>query len=382
MTMAAEPSFDKPDDETLERDLVRGAAVAVNSQGVAPAMREVLKGVSELSGINGNNQGNAQQAGFRAEVHHEATFNADAIRKGLRVRAVRLKDNGPVDLHIRREDQVVGKVQVKNCKTAARTTAAVSYKKYDGMQRVVPADQVGKVRNLAKARGVDGLGQRNYADTSKSATARVEHGGAASKPLKYDEPQSKRLGARMVKGEIGSAVRSGAQNGALIGGAVSAVGNIAAAWNEEKTPLEAAGSVAKDVTFAAVGGATSAAVTSAVTAGCTRLGVQALSKGGAPGAIAATGIEVVKDLVALGKGELTAAQVAGRGVEHAGGAGGAWGGAAAGAALGTALCPGVGTVIGGFVGGMAGNAGARKAIRGLKKMFSLDSFWNGEQRLC
>lgn len=347
---------------------MRGAAAIVNGQQMESAAA-IGKGMRDLSGINGTRQGNPQQAGFRAEVHHEATFNANAARKGVSVRAERPKGNGPADIHLKQGDQVVAKAQVKNCKTAARTTKAVSAKKYDGQQKIVPSDQVEGVQRIAGKRGVDGLGERNYADTNKSAAARLEHDGAASKPLTYEGAQSKALGARMLVGEVGTAARSGAQSGAMVGGAMSAVGNIMAVKNGEKTVLEATGAVAKDAALAAAGGAVSAAATSAVTAGCARAGMQVLSKGGAPGAIAATGIEVTKDLVAWTKGELTGAQVAGRSLEHAGGAGGAWAGAAAGAAVGSVV-PVVGTAVGAIVGGMLGNAGARKAIRGLKWLFS------------
>ncbi|QFP75034.1 hypothetical protein [Deinococcus sp. AJ005] len=358
-----------PEDERLEHDLMAGATIAMNAQHVAPAA-EIGLGLKNLQKINRTGQGNPQKAGFRAEVHHEATFNADATRKGLTVRAHRTTGGAAADLNVTQGDVVVARVQVKNCKTVARTTKAISAKKYDGMKKVVPADQADGVRGLASRRGVDGLGQSNYADTSQNTSARVEHGDAASRPLSYEQAQSRNMGARLVTGEMGQAARSGAQGGAVIGGAISMVSNIAAVTNGDKSALEAAGAVARDATLAAAGGAVSAAMTTAVTAGCTRVGLKVLSRGGAPGALAATGIEVGKDMMAWAKGDLSGLEVAGRGLEHAGGAGGAWGGATAGAALGTAIFPGVGTVIGGLLGGMAGNAGARKAIQGLKAWFS------------
>lgn len=368
MTAQEGAHFRPAEEDRLEHDLTRGASVAVNGLQVGPAT-EIGNGLRKLAKINGTKQGNAQQAGFRAEAHHEATFNADAARKGLRVRIRTSRPGAAADLQVMDGQSVVAEVQVKNCRSVARTTKAISDGKYDGMQKVVPADQVDGVRDLAGKRGVDGLGERNYADTSVKASGTVEHGGAASQPLTYEDAQSRHLGRRLVAGEVGTAARSGAQSGAVIGGAMSAVGNVVAVVNGEKTVAQAAGAVARDATLAAAGGAVSAAATSAVTAGCTRVGMQALSKSGAPGAIAATGIEVAKDLVALRRGELTGRQVAGRSLEHAGGAGGAWAGAAAGAAIGSVV-PVVGTAAGAIIGGMIGNTGARKAMCGLKGLFA------------
>lgn len=356
---------DPSEETTTERDVLQGAAVATNARQVdsAAAIGEGLKNLKE---VRSKGYGAPQKGGFAAEVHHEATFNADAARKGLTVKATRTTGGAAADLKITQGDQVVGEAQIKYRKTAAKATKAVSHKKYDGMQKVVAEGQAERVRDLAGKRGVDGLGEHNYADTSRTAADRVEHSGASSKPLSRDAAQSKRLGARMVAGEAGAAAKAGATSGAVIGGAMSAVTNIKAAVSGEKTMLEASGTIVKDTALAAAGGAVSAAATSVATAGCARIGLQALSKGGAPGAIAATGIEVAKDLWALKNGTLNGRQVASRSVEHVGGAGGAWAGAAAGAAAGSVV-PVVGTVIGGIVGGMLGNMAARKAISTAKK---------------
>jgi hypothetical protein len=359
------------DKESSEQNLLEGAVIAVNIRQ-ASAAEALGQGLKDLKQINGTGQQNAQQAGFRAEVHHEATFNADAIRKGVKVRAVRPKGNGPADLQLKVDQQIVGEVQVKNCKTVARTTAAISETKYDGMQKVVPSDQAAGVRRVAGKRGVDGLGERNYADTSQTAAAQVEQGGAVSKPLTYDDAQSKNLGRTMLTGEVGSAAKSGAQGAAIIGGAVSAVTNISAVWKGDKKPLEAAGDLVKDTAVAAGTGAASAAATTLLTtglAGSAYKVVASASKNGLPGAAVTVGIEIGKDLMAMSKGELSGGQVAGRGVEHALGGAGAWGGAAGGAALGTLILPGAGTLVGGVIGGMGGNAGVRAAIGGIKKAY-------------
>ena len=336
----------------------------------AQASAAVAKGLQDLAKVNSTAQANPQQAGFRAEVHHEATFNSDAIRKGVKTRAVRPKGNGASDIDLKVGDKTVGQAQVKNCKTVARTTKAISDKKYDGMQKVVPKEQADGVRRVATKRGVDGLGEKNYADTSKSAASKLEHGGASSRAVSYEELQSKNVGRDLLRSETGSAAAAGAKNAAVVGGAITAVSNISAVINGEKTVGQAATAVVKETAVAAGTGAVTSAATTLVTTGVSKMGLHAVSRSGAPGAIVAAGFEVGKDLVALGRGELSGTQVMGRSVEHAVGAGAGWGGASAGAALGTMIFPGVGTLVGGFLGGMLGNAGARRGIKEVKTIFS------------
>ncbi|MBZ9752719.1 hypothetical protein K7W42_17905 [Deinococcus sp. HMF7604] len=336
----------------------------------AQATAEVLKGLEELAKVNATAQANPQQAGFRAEVHHKTTFNADAIRKGKVVRAEMPRGNGLSDIDLKVGGKTVARAQVKNCKTVARTTKAVSDTKYDGMKKIVPKDQAQGVSELAAKRGVDGLGERNYADTSKAATAKLEHDGVSSRAVTYDELQSKDLGKSMLRSEAGSAAAAGAKNAAVVGGAVSAVSNIGAVINGEKTVGQAAAAMAKETAVAAGTGALTSAATTVVANGAAKVGLQAVSRSGAPGAIVAAGFEVGKDLVALTRGELSGTQVMGRSMEHAVGAGAGWGGASAGAALGTMIFPGVGTLVGGFLGGMLANAGARRGIKEVKSIFS------------
>jgi hypothetical protein len=125
-----------------------------------------------------------QLQGYLAEVHHETTFNADAARKGLPVRAKRTDPYSAADLEIRdRRGLRSGHAQLKYHGSPARTAFAISLTKYDGMQKVVPSDQVSGVRALAWKRGADALGNRNYADTARTVSDRVRGGGAESDPL-------------------------------------------------------------------------------------------------------------------------------------------------------------------------------------------------------
>lgn len=355
-------------DEEVRGDLRRGARTAVNEAQVKSA-KEIGQGWREINRRSQTAQGNAQQAGFRAEEYHAATFNADAARQGQAARASLPRNNGPVDVEIKVDGKVVAQAQIKNCKTAPRTTAAISAKKYDGQQKIVPADQVEGVKRLAAKRGPDGLGERNFADTSQKASGQLKHEGVTSKPLTYKQAQDRKLGLKMAAGETGKAAKAGAKGGVIVGGAFSSVSNVKALIDGEKTIGEAAGDMVKDTVKAGVGGAVSAAATSAVTAVGTKAGLSVVSKSGVAGAIAGAGLEMGKDVYAWANGEMSGGEVAGRCVDHAASAGGAWAGAAYGALLGAPV-PVVGTVIGGLVGGMLGSTASRKVIQGIRALFN------------
>lgn len=334
--------------------------------GHVAAGTEIGKGLKALGEIESKGWNQPRKAGFRAERYHEATFNADAARKRIPTRAVATTPGAPADIALVDGGKVVAEVQVKNYKRVAGTTKAISQKKYDGMQKVIPKEQVKGVRSLAARRGTDGSGEHNYQDTSLKAAGRIEANGAKSGALTYEQAQNKNLSRTMMTSEMGNAAKSGAKNGAIIGGAVSAATNLRAVINKEKEVKDALKDVGKDTAVAAVGGAATAALSSGLAAVTTRASLSALSKSGAPGAIAAASVEVGKDLIALRQGKLSGSQVLERSVEHAGAAGGGWGGAAAGMALGTAVFPGVGTVVGGFIGGMAGSTAGKMAVSQVK----------------
>lgn len=344
----------------MNRTVLAGIGTAVGSRQ-ALAAEAIARGMEGIRKVNSTDQANHHQAGFRAEHHHAATFNADAARKGLNVRALLNKGGAPADLIIvGRGGQTLSEVQVKNCKTAARTARSVSDSKYDGMGKVVPADQADQVRDLAGRRGQDGLGHRNYADTAQKASGKVEAGGAGSQGLTYKQAQSRNLAARMAVSELGAASKAGAASGALAGGLMSAVMNGHAAVKGEKTAAEAAHDIVADTATAALGGAVSAAVTSGITLAVCRVGGQVLTKGGLPGAVASAGIGVSKDVLAWQQGRLPGAEVGTQAMGHVAQSGGAWAGALAGAAI-CAPIP-AGPVVGGMIGGALGSHAGRAML--------------------
>ncbi len=304
-------------------------------------------------------------AGRVAEELHAATFNIDASAKGLN--AVRATTGASVgmstasaDVTISDAGKLIEQVQVKYHGRPTSTVFDVANVKYDRMQRVVPADQVARVREIAAARKMDGLGQRNYPEVAKSASDRVRARGAESAPLSRAEaleaatsPQD--VARRMVSQQAANAVKNGALVGAAVGGGVSAITNLVAFADGKKTGETALVETLKDtIECAATGGAVSGAAVVAEVA-LIQAGAGAFAAGAAPVAIALTAVELGKDVGRLCGGSISGEKFLTRAGGHVAKGAITWGAMEGGAALGTLVCPGVGTIIGGVVGGIAGS---------------------------
>lgn len=112
--------------------------------------------------------------GFIAEIHHVNTFNAKAVATGsdFRARVLKPGDKGytknSVDVvldNIKTGEKGIQRFQVKYGETAEATNKLYEHGNYQGQQKLVPADQVGKIhgRHTGKIEAPDNV-------TSKSLT--------------------------------------------------------------------------------------------------------------------------------------------------------------------------------------------------------------------
>ena len=304
------------------------------------------------------------RAGRLAEELHAATFNVDAATKRLKgLKAVTGAANGApnaaADLTILNGSKVVDAAQMKYHATPRATTFHVSHVKYDGMQKVVPSDQVAEVRELAVRRRVDGLGRRNYPDVAKNATDRVRSHGAESSPVSRAEAldaanNTSRVAGDLVTGRVVDAVKSGAVMGAAVGGGVSVISNLVAYAKHEKSGKDAFVGVIKDSAACAATGAVVSSAAIVAEDAHIRAGVCALAGGAAPVAISLAAVDMVKDVGRFVNGDID-------GVQFRRGLGKniiksvtTWAGMESSARIGAAILPGVGTTVGGIVGGIGG----------------------------
>jgi hypothetical protein len=342
-----------------------GAAFEGAARGL-DAVRAAKDGASRLLEVaeQFQNTTSEQLAGRVAEELHATTFNIDAASKGLRgLRATTTAANGAgtaaADIVITNNGIVTDAAQVKYHGTPAATTFHIADTKYDGMQRIVPADQKERVQELARKRGVDALGKRNYPDVAENASDRIRSGGAESKPLTLEEVRSAAKNAEKVASELigkqmAEAVKNGAINGALVGGGVSALSNLIAYARGKKSGKDAVTDTLKDTVTCGVSGAAVSGATLGAETLLIRAGAGTLARGSAPVAIGLTVVNIGKDVGRLVTGEIDAKEFALKAAGNVAKGGATWAGMEAGAAVGTMICPGLGTVLGGVLGGIAG----------------------------
>jgi len=343
---------------------VLGAVFETSARSL-DSIRTARVGASRLRQVASqwNGASPEQLAGRMAEELHASSFNVNAASKGFRsLKATTGAANGAgtaaADITITNAGRVVSHAQVKFHGAPPATTFNVADRKYNGMQRIVPSDQVDQVRKIAEKRGLDGLGQRNYPDVANSASDRVRLGGVKSKPLSRDKAlsaakNSEKAAHRHVGVQMVGAVKNGAFTGVSIGGGFSVVSNISAYCKGSKSGKEAVVDTAKDAAACGLSGAAVSGAAVAAESVLIRVGARTLARGSAPVAIGLTAVDIGKDVGRLAKGDINGGEFTKRAAGSVAKGGCTWGGMQGGAAVGTFICPGVGTVVGGIVGGIA-----------------------------
>lgn len=132
--------------------------------------------------------------GDAAEYWHAGTYNVDAVRQGMDGSAWAPRD-GTV------EDVVFGMarespVQLKYYRTPEHTAKAISHPAYEGLDKVVPSDQLDETRRAAERLAATYESARpeqaaSYWDTVEGSSDRLSHDGAQSRPL--SEPEAREL---------------------------------------------------------------------------------------------------------------------------------------------------------------------------------------------
>ncbi len=342
-----------------------GAVFESASRGLN-GVRAAQHGASRIQSVadQWGNTSPERLAGRLAEELHAATFNIDAAAKGFNglqaaTGAAKGAATAAADVTVTNGSRIIDQAQLKFHGNPVSTTSNVAKVKYDGMQRVVPADQAQRVREIAGKRGVDGLGQRNYPDVATNASDRIRSGGAESKPLSRPEALDAAknphgVSSELIGGRVGSAVKNGAIAGTVVGGGISVVVNLVAFADGKKSGEDVVVDVLADTAACAASGAAVSGVAVAAEVALVRAGVNTLAGGAMPVAIGLTAVEMVKDVGRLVNGDIDGEKFAGRAGGHVVKGGCTWGGMEGGAALGTLILPGVGTIIGGIVGGITG----------------------------
>lgn len=306
-------------------------------------------------------------AGRISEDYLAATFDADAITKGLSPRATTTArinlPHAPSDVNVVSKGKLVQEVQAKFTKNAAATAREISSPKYKGMQKVVPADQLDEVRriaNKAASKPLTAAAKSNYADTAKNVSKEISYGGAKGKGLTRPEAikhakNPKKLINTQIEQTMLSSVGNATMLGAGMSAAVSSVSNIKKVIDGKMDGGEAAFEIIKDVGK----GALDSGAKTAVGIGLARTGA-AMFKGNVAVGVATVAVDGVKDFCNYLDGDIDGEEFTKRTCKNAVKTGGAMACAELFAAAGTFVCPGAGTIIGGVVGGALGFMGIGK----------------------
>lgn len=324
-------------------------------------------------------------AGYVAEIHHKLTFEVDAILKDRHDIRVKLGPRGGVgakgtaDLVVHKGEEIVAEAGLKYQSEATKTTFDQSSCFDHGRQKICPADQVKRVKQLASYRAKTGtLKATEYSDTARNATDRLKYDGIESKPLSKKGAEDLvnkggNYGGEALKLEMKTNTANAAMSGAVLGALTSTAVHC---WKGEKSVADAGKQVFKDTVKSGARSAAVSAMTTGTKHAFIKAGAQNLAKGNAPMAIASTIFEAAGDICGDIKkccnGEITKSEVGVNAVKHTGKAAVKTGGAMAGAEVGTmigAIGGPIGAAAGGIIGGMVGYLASSELVNGIFDWF-------------
>lgn len=253
------------------------------------------------------------------EYIEAAKFNADAAAKGSSLKATVTAANndphGAADILIENEGGVVGKVQAKSMNELSKLTHAISDTKYRGMQKLVPDEKAGRVRELASKRAETGsLKAEEYKDTAKNVTGQLKSGRVSSEGTSYRESlwaaKNPKLYATMTEAKYVAREASitgvnAALASSIVSGLVSGVKYGIQAHRDEITVEEAIALTAKDAGKSGLRGGLTGAGSTIIRYGATKVGIKALDKSNLAVGLAAGTIDVGVSIYRLAKGEIT-----------------------------------------------------------------------------
>ncbi len=319
------------------------------AEGQAAATDAVREGMEKF--LKAAQQGTPKDKlkGFLFEHIMATKFNQNAARAGKNVRAIvtgSTKGGGhdAADIRLigaRGERLAQAKVSDNPTWLARKATDP----KYDGMDVVTLEDQAEAVnRKLAQRGETRKVVTKVQADRVSSGSTTTEELARAT-----ENPKLYRLGmeARQVSVEALDAGAKGAIGGLVVGGALSAIGNVGAYLSGKVDARTAGRKTAKDAATSGARGAATSALGAVIRRGGSR--IPTLTKSNVATAVASGVIEVGVSVFAFAKGEITAEEAAERiGETGCATASGIYVGAAAGAVFGPP-----GAIVGSVVGYMA-----------------------------
>lgn len=313
-------------------DRLTGALVGAQVSTVNAAQTSTM--ISGMDALQRAAEGlRAKPEAFRRGDLYEyiecAKYNAEAAARSPSVRAQLTRDHGaptsPKDVVFNGRGHLSGAVQMKASRDAEALVDMLRDPKYEGMQKLVPVDQVEAVRRRAEelslraaARGDVELA-RQHADTARNVTGELHRGGTASGGTTNDEldfatrhPKLYRLRqeTRYVAREGARATAGAAVAGAAVGAVISAVSQGPAVVRGERRLIDAAVQVGRDAFSSGTRSGVNAAAGTVIRYGAARAGVRVLARGNIAVTVASATIDMGVAVLRYGRGEASAAETA------------------------------------------------------------------------
>lgn len=384
----------KKDIKKFETEIQLG--IQIEMEKFAEASAQHFGAVSDLKKVAGSRinpdfekSNYQQQAGFSAEIKHQARTNADNIIDGKATRIKRTDELGDINHNkydhvevdslgnaLRKPDGSYAYGSQQKCFSKVenydRLYNQKNFDKYSDTPIDVPSDHYDQIHQRWGKRISDLEKQEQHLlkngdiEKAKSIRERIDKVQDSKDRLRSSKVSSKDAmearkhyiisSAKDIARVSHKAGVQGAKSGAVFGGAFSTFSNTKSVINGDKELDEAVVDIAKDTAKSAVKSYTTSAASAAlggVLKSSSKQVLKNLAKKNGPTAIISATAIVGKNSLKLAKGEITANEF----VKSVGQEGTtlatSMAGSNIGAIVGTAIFPGVGTVIGGVIGGMA-----------------------------
>ncbi len=164
-----------------------GEEVNAYCLGVESSLEELIRDMARVA-VNQKDLHYAK--GDVAELWHADTLNLHAAQRGLNVEAFAPRNAGAIDVAVSGANDGLA-AQLKYYKGAEETAKAISDPKYQGLEKVVPSDQLDSVRaaalRLASKNGERPEVAESYEHTARVASDRLRLDGAESRPLSEEQ---------------------------------------------------------------------------------------------------------------------------------------------------------------------------------------------------
>ena len=362
------------------------AAVTINEQQATDEMIRGMELFQEMVARVGNKLPHMRR-GHLFEAIIAAKQNACHASQGSVVRAqithLQGEHTSPADLRYYQNDLLIGEAQAKfSVQSPSKIVSMITDSKYTGMERCIPANKIKEVgeeltRRIHETNDPEQLSQLKDALVrlnKQHDTTTTEVRYADRHPIKY----AAKLEFDYAAKEIATSGYQAAAAAAIIGGGISILKNIVAAYDERLSTGQALCNIAQDAAKSTVRGGTVGATGAVIRVGAQKAGVQFFAKANVATAVAGAMLEVGGTVYDFATGKITGETAVIRmGQTGTSTVSGLYTGAAAGAVFGP-----VGAVVGSMVGYMIASSTYQSCIAVLENAKLAETEANRVVALC